>query len=336
MKYVGEKDYEHGMQTKVGVLITNLGTPEAPTKKALRPYLKEFLSDPRVIETPKLIWQVILNGVILNTRPAKSAKSYKSVWTDSGSPLYDIAKKQQAQLAKALPNLVVGLAMRYGNPSIESQLIKMRDQGVRKILIFPMYPQYCAATTASTFDKVAQVLTKWRWIPEVRFINEYYQDELYIEALANSIKAFRKEHGTPDLTLFSYHGIPKAYLDKGDPYHCFCHATTRLVKEHLALTDNDVMTTFQSRFGPAQWLRPYTDEVLKELPGKGIKNIHIIAPAFSADCLETIEEIDQENREYFMESGGESYNYIPCLNDSEDHIKLFTKLIKQHTQGWDY
>jgi ferrochelatase len=336
MKYVGEKDYEHGMQAKVGVLITNLGTPEAPTKKALRPYLKEFLSDPRVIETPKLIWQVILNGVILNTRPAKSAKSYKSVWTDSGSPLYDIAKKQQAQLAKALPNLVVGLAMRYGNPSIESQLIKMRDQGVRKILIFPMYPQYCAATTASTFDKVAQVLTKWRWIPEVRFINEYYQDELYIEALANSIKAFRKEHGTPDLTLFSYHGIPKAYLDKGDPYHCFCHATTRLVKEHLALTDNDVMTTFQSRFGPAQWLRPYTDEVLKELPGKGIKNIHIIAPAFSADCLETIEEIDQENREYFMESGGESYNYIPCLNDSEDHIKLFTKLIKQHTQGWDY
>ena len=336
MKYVGEKDYEHGMQAKVGVLITNLGTPEAPTKKALRPYLKEFLSDPRVIETPKLIWQVILNGVILNTRPAKSAKSYKSVWTDSGSPLYDIAKKQQAQLAKALPNLVVGLAMRYGNPSIESQLIKMRDQGVRKILIFPMYPQYCAATTASTFDKVAQVLTKWRWIPEVRFINEYYQDELYVEALANSIKAFRKEHGTPDLTLFSYHGIPKAYLDKGDPYHCFCHATTRLVKEHLALTDNDVMTTFQSRFGPAQWLRPYTDEVLKELPGKGIKNIHIIAPAFSADCLETIEEIDQENREYFMESGGESYNYIPCLNDSEDHIKLFTKLIKQHTQGWDY
>ncbi|MGY8861285.1 MAG: ferrochelatase [Pseudomonadales bacterium] len=336
MKYVGEKDYEHGMQAKVGVLITNLGTPEAPTKKALRPYLKEFLSDPRVIETPKLIWQVILNGVILNTRPAKSAKSYKSVWTDSGSPLYDIAKKQQAQLAKALPNLVVGLAMRYGNPSIESQLIKMRDQGVRKILIFPMYPQYCAATTASTFDKVAQVLTKWRWIPEVRFINEYYQDELYVEALANSIKAFRKEHGTPDLTVFSYHGIPKAYLDKGDPYHCFCHATTRLVKEHLALTDSDVMTTFQSRFGPAQWLRPYTDEVLKELPGKGVKNIHIIAPAFSADCLETIEEIDQENREYFMESGGESYNYIPCLNDSEDHIKLFTKLIKQHTQGWDY
>ena len=334
MKYVGEKDYEHGMQAKVGVLITNLGTPEAPTKKALRPYLKEFLSDPRVIETPKLIWQVILNGVILNTRPAKSAKSYKSVWTDSGSPLYDIAKKQQAQLAKALPNLVVGLAMRYGNPSIESQLIKMRAQGVRKI--FPMYPQYCAATTASTFDKVAQVLTKWRWIPEVRFINEYYQDELYIEALANSIKAFRKKHGTPDLTLFSYHGIPKAYLDKGDPYHCFCHATTRLVKEHLALTDNDVMTTFQSRFGPAQWLRPYTDEVLKELPGKGIKSIHIIAPAFSADCLETIEEIDQENREYFMKSGGESYNYIPCLNDSEDHIKLFTKLIKQHTQGWNY
>ena len=215
MKYVGEKDYVHGMEAKVGVLITNLGTPDAPTKKALRPYLKEFLSDPRVIEIPKLIWQIILNVIILNTRPAKSAKAYKSVWTDNGSPLFDIAKKQQLELAKALPNLVVGLAMRYGNPSIESQLIKMRDQGVRKILIFPLYPQYCAATTASTFDKVSQVLTKWRWIPEVRFINEYYQDELYVEALAKSIVEFRKLHGKPDLTLFSYHGVPKEYLDKG-------------------------------------------------------------------------------------------------------------------------
>ena len=336
MKYVGEKDYEHGMDTQVGVLITNLGTPDAPTKKALRPYLKEFLSDPRVIETPKLIWQIILNGIILNTRPAKSAKAYQTVWTDNGSPLFDIVKKQQAELAKALPNLVVGLAMRYGNPSIESQLIKMRDQGVRKILIFPMYPQYCAATTASTFDKVAQVLTKWRWIPEVRFINEYYQDKLYVAALANSIKAFQKVHGKPDLTLFSYHGIPQAYLDKGDPYHCFCRATTRLVKEHMQLTDDDVMTSFQSRFGPAQWLQPYTDEILKGLPAKGIKKVHVIAPAFSADCLETIEEIDVENRAYFIESGGESYNYIPCLNDGKDQINLFTKLIKQHTQGWDY
>jgi ferrochelatase len=179
------------------------------------------------------------------------------------------------------------------------------------------------------------VLTKWRWIPEVRFINEYYQDDLYIKALANSIKAFREQHGEPELTVFSYHGIPKAYLDKGDPYHCFCRATTRLVKEHLNLKDEDVMTTFQSRFGPAEWLQPYTDLTLKELPGKGIKNVHIIAPAFSADCLETIEEIDEENRAYFMESGGETYGYIPCLNDSEEHISLFTKLIKQHTQGWD-
>ena len=336
MKYIGEKDYVHGMEAKVGVLITNLGTPDAPTKKALRPYLKEFLSDPRVIEIPKLIWQIILNVIILNTRPAKSAKAYKSVWTENGSPLFDIAKKQQFELAKALPNLVVGLAMRYGNPSIESQLIKMRDQGVRKILIFPLYPQYCAATTASTFDKVSQVLTKWRWIPEVRFINEYYQDELYVKALAKSIVEFRKLHGKPDLTLFSYHGVPKEYLDKGDPYHCFCHATTRLVKEHMQLADADVMTTFQSRFGPAEWLQPYTDEILKGLPAKGIKNVHIIAPAFSADCLETIEEIDEENRGYFMDNGGENYHYIPCLNDSQDHIKLFTKLIKQHTQGWEY
>jgi ferrochelatase len=334
MKYVGEKDYQHGMETNVGVLITNLGTPDAPTKKALRPYLKEFLSDPRVIETPKLIWQIILNGIILNVRPAKSAKAYETVWTENGSPLFDIAKKQQAALKEALPNLVVGLAMRYGNPSIESELIRMRDQGVRKILIFPLYPQYCAATTASTFDKVTQVLNKWRWIPEVRFINDYYHDEKYIQALANSISDFQKQHGKPDLTLFSYHGIPKAYLDKGDPYHCFCRATTRLVKERLNLTDDDVMTTFQSRFGPAEWLQPYTDTTLKELPSKGVKNVHIIAPAFSADCLETIEEIGEENREYFMESGGETYRYISCLNDKPEHIDLLAKLIQQHTQGW--
>ena len=334
MKYVGEKDYQHGMETNVGVLITNLGTPDAPTKKALRPYLKEFLSDPRVIETPKLIWQIILNGIILNVRPAKSAKAYETVWTENGSPLFDIAKKQQAALKEALPNLVVGLAMRYGNPSIESEVIRMRDQGVRKILIFPLYPQYSAATTASTFDKVTQVLNKWRWIPEVRFINDYYHDEKYIQALANSISDFQKQHGKPDLTLFSYHGIPKAYLDKGDPYHCFCRATTRLVKERLNLTDDDVMTTFQSRFGPAEWLQPYTDTTLKELPSKGVKNVHIIAPAFSADCLETIEEIGEENREYFMESGGETYRYIPCLNDKPEHIDLLAKLIQQHTQGW--
>lgn len=334
MKYIGEADYQHGSEEKIGILLANLGTPDAPTRQALRPYLKEFLSDTRVIETPKIVWQLILNLIVLNTRPAKSAEAYSEVWTDNGSPILDTSIKQMDKLKDLFPNYEFALGMRYGNPSLESALLELRDKGARKILVFPLYPQYSAATTASTFDKVTSILQTWRWIPEVRFVNNYFEEPEYIKAIANSITQARKEHGVPDLTVFSYHGVPKEYLVKGDPYHCFCHKTTRLVKEKLNLSNDDVMTTFQSRFGPAEWLKPYTDETMKSLPGKGIKNIHVLCPGFSADCLETIEEIDGENREYFEENGGEKFVYIPCLNDSKDSIKALSAVIKKHTTNW--
>ena len=224
--------------------------------------------------------------------------------------------------------------MRYGNPSIKEALLKLQKQQVRRLLVLPMYPQYCAATTGSTFDEVTNVLQKWRWIPEMRFINQYFEEKNYIEALSNSIKSFWKKTSKPQKIIFSYHGIPKRYLTNGDPYHCFCLKTTRLVKEHMGLSDDEIMTTFQSRFGREEWLKPYTSETLKELPKQGIKNIHIISPGFSSDCLETLEELEEENKEYFMESGGENYHYIPCLNDHDDHIDVFVNLIKKHTQGW--
>ena len=338
VKYIGEKDYEHGSKEKIGVLITNLGTPDAPNKKELKVYLNQFLSDPRVIELPKILWQIILKLVILQIRPSKSAEAYKQIWTDKGSPLLDIANRQlnkiQSSFSSKNENIVFEVGMRYGNPSIPNALLKLQKKQVRRLLVLPMYPQYCAATTGSTFDEVTNVLQKWRWIPEMRFINQYFEEKNYIEALSNSIKSFWKKTSKPQKIIFSYHGIPKRYLTNGDPYHCFCLKTTRLVKEYMGLSDDEIMTTFQSRFGREEWLKPYTSETLKELPKQGIKNIHIISPGFSSDCLETLEELEEENKEYFMESGGENYHYIPCLNDHDDHIDVFVNLIKKHTQGW--
>ena len=338
VKYIGEKDYEHGSKEKIGVLITNLGTPDAPNKKELKVYLNQFLSDPRVIELPKILWQILLKLVILQIRPSKSAEAYKQIWTDKGSPLLDIANRQlnkiQSSFSSKNENIVFEVGMRYGNPSIPDALLKLQKKQVRRLLVLPMYPQYCAATTGSTFDEVTNVLQKWRWIPEMRFINQYFEEKNYIEALSNSIKSFWKKTSKPQKIIFSYHGIPKRYLTNGDPYHCFCLKTTRLVKENMGLSDDEIMTTFQSRFGREEWLKPYTSETLKELPKQGIKNIHIISPGFSSDCLETLEELEEENKEYFMESGGENYHYIPCLNDHDDHIDVFVNLIKKHTQGW--
>ena len=338
VKYIGEKDYEHGSKEKIGVLITNLGTPDAPNKKQLKVYLNQFLSDPRVIELPKILWQIILKLVILQIRPSKSAEAYKQIWTDKGSPLLDIANRQlnkiQSSFSSKNENIVFEVGMRYGNPSIPDALLKLQKKQVRRLLVLPMYPQYCAATTGSTFDEVTNVLQKWRWIPEMRFINQYFEEKNYIVALSNSIKSFWEKTSKPQKIIFSYHGIPKRYLTNGDPYHCFCLKTTRLVKEYMGLSDDEIMTTFQSRFGREEWLKPYTSETLKELPKQGIKNIHIISPGFSSDCLETLEELEEENKEYFMESGGENYHYIPCLNDHDDHIDVFVNLIKKHTQGW--
>ncbi|WP_113907949.1 ferrochelatase [Aliidiomarina celeris] len=339
MKYLGRTNFQHGERGKIGVLLLNLGTPDAPTTPALRRYLGQFLADPRVVEVPRLLWRVILHGVILRIRPARSAKAYASVWTNDGSPLLTHTKAQTAGVRATLEakwgaDVEVDFAMRYGNPSVSSAIERLLEKGVRKLLVFPLYPQYSGSTTASTFDAVAEDFRSRRWLPDLRFISHYHDHQGYIKAVANSIRAHQAEHGIPDKLVFSYHGVPKRYLLRGDPYHCECYKTTRLVAEELGLSKEQYMTTFQSRFGREEWLTPYTDETLKALPGQGVKSLQVVCPGFSSDCLETIEEIDEENREYFMEAGGEQFSYIECLNASEPHIEVLTEIIEENLQGW--
>ena len=339
MKYTGTDNFDHQQPARVGVLITNLGTPEAPTKQALRPYLKQFLSDPRVVEVPRLLWWFILNGVILNIRPRRSAEAYKGVWSDQGSPLMVHTQQQAEALGKSLEKIygedvIVDFAMRYGEPSMASVLQSMLDRGVRKLLVMPLYPQYSGPTTGSTFDALAEDFTRRRWIPQLRFVGDYCDHPAYIAALAASIQAYRAEHGEADKLIFSYHGTPRRYLDQGDPYHCQCLKTTRLVAEMLGLGEEQYSTCFQSRFGREEWLQPYTDETLKGLPEQGVKSVQVICPGFSADCLETLEEIGEENRDYFMEAGGESFGYIPCLNSAPEHVEALTRLAVENLRGW--
>ena len=339
MNYRGLTQFHHAQEDKVGVLITNLGTPSAPTAGALKPYLKQFLSDPRVVEVPRLIWWFILNGIILNTRPKKSAEAYKTIWTERGSPLAlyteSQAQKLQTQLtADAHGKVIVEWAMRYGEPSISNGIQSLQEQGATRLLILPLYPQYAGATSGSTFDAVAEDLTQRRWVPELRFINQYTDFMPYIDAVAARIAQFWSTHGRPEKLVFSYHGIPERYLTNGDPYPCQCHKTSRLIAEKLKLPKEMWMTSFQSRFGKEPWVKPYTDDTLKALPGKGVKNVHVVCPGFSSDCLETIEEIGVENRDYFLEAGGENYHYIPALNDDDDHINVLASLVLQNINGW--
>jgi ferrochelatase len=317
-------------ESKVGILLANLGTPDEPTAPAVRRYLAEFLSDPRVIEVPRLLWLLILHGIILRIRPKKSAALYKSVWTSEGSPLLAISRQQQAAIQEQLKDVAsIKLGMRYGNPSIASALRELQKEAVRKIIVLPLYPQYASPTTGSTFDAVANELKSWRWVPELHFINNYCDEPLYIEALSNSLSEHMEQYGKPQKIIFSYHGMPKRYLLSGDPYYCLCQKTTRLVQEKLALDKTDCITSFQSRFGREEWLKPYTDETLESLPREGIKNIAIISPAFSADCLETLEELAVENRQAFLNAGGEHYHYVTALNDREDHIRMLVDKIKR-------
>ncbi len=336
-RFVGQDESIH-QQTreqspkKIGVLLTNLGTPDAPTTSALKRYLREFLSDPRVVEIPRLVWLVILHGIILRVRPAKSAKLYQSIWTDQGSPLMVHSLAQKNKVAEKLTaqygeHVLVDVAMRYGKPSIKHALQKFQQAAVSKIVILPLYPQYAGPTTASTFDAVVKEVQQWRWIPSINFISSYHDQADYIQALANSITEHIAEHGKPDKLVLSYHGMPELFLKNGDPYYCFCHKTTRLLAENLGLNEDDFVMTFQSRFGKAEWLKPYTDATLAELAKAGNKHVAIISPAFSADCLETLEELVAENREVFIEAGGDVYHYIACLNDRDDHINAITKLI---------
>ena len=330
MKFVGEEDFKHQNRQKTGVLICNLGTPETYKTKDVRRFLRQFLSDGRVIEIPKIIWWFILNGIILTLRPSKSAKLYKSVWTKEGSPLLVLSKKLTEKLKTSVgDSCEVELAMRYGNPSMESALMSLKNKNCRKLIVIPMFPQYSGTTTGSIFDEVARVLSKWRWVPSLSFVNSYHDHPEYINALADSLSSHIKNN-SPQKIIFTYHGIPKRNFDLGDPYQCYCQKTTRLVAEKLNLEDDTYITTFQSRFGPAEWLKPYTSDTMGELPLQEVKNVLVVAPAFSVDCLETIEEIDQENKEIFLKAGGEKFTYAPCLNDSSGQVNLLKAIIDKH------
>jgi len=318
---------------KTGVLIVNLGTPDSTTWLDVRKYLKEFLSDRRVIEVNPIIWQVILNLFILTLRPSKSARAYKKIWfkETNESPLLYYTRSQAEKLKDKISNknVVIDFAMRYGNPSIKSRLSLMKKEGCENIIILPLYPQYAAATTATVCDEVYRSLMKMRWQPSLQIIPHYESEPEYINALVQSIKEkIKKIDWTPDMIMISYHGIPKSYFDKGDPYQCYCQKTSRLIREKFS--DIEIKTTFQSRFGPREWLKPYTDKTLENLPGQGVKNILVICPGFASDCVETLEEINIEGKKSFIKNGGKNFDLIPCLNDSSNHIKLFETLIKRY------
>jgi ferrochelatase len=324
---------------KIGVLLLNLGTPDATDYWSVRRYLHEFLSDPRVIETPKLIWWPLLNFVILSFRPQKSGKNYKAIWDEerNESPLRVITRAQTEALAARLEGdgVVVDYAMRYGNPSTASVLERMQKAGCQKILLVPLYPQYSATTTATANDKAFDALKTMRWQPAVRTAPAYFEDSKYIETLGNSIRdGVAALDFEPDLIITSYHGMPVEYLQRGDPYHCQCYKTTRLVSEYLGWEKGRIMVTFQSRFGPTKWLEPYTDTTLAALPGKGIKRVAILAPAFSADCIETLEEIAIGGKETFLHAGGEKFAYIPCLNDSPGGMEMIEAMVRRELAGW--
>ena len=318
---------------KTGVLLINLGTPDSTSWLDIRKYLKEFLSDNRVIEVNPIIWQIILNLFILTFRPSKTAKAYKEIWmkNENKSPLRFFTEMQAEKLNKKIGDekIIVDFAMRYGNPSIKSKIESMHKNGCEKIIIFPLYPQYASPTTATVCDEVFRVLMKMRWQPAIQIIPHYESEPLYVKAIVNSIQKKLKEiNWDPDIIIASYHGIPKKYFEKGDPYHCYCQKTTRLISEKLKQIK--IMTTFQSRFGPQEWLQPYTDKTLENLPKEGIKNVLVISPGFASDCVETLEEISIQGKESFLKSGGERFEFVPCLNDNDDHINLLEYLVKKN------
>lgn len=335
-------DHPKVKPAKVGVLLANLGTPDATDYWSMRRYLGEFLSDKRVVDYSAWIWQPLLQLVILTKRPFSSGAAYKSIWNeeDNESPLLTITKKQTAAMKKQLEGIygddvVVDYCMRYGNPSTESKVKGMIDAGCQKILFFPLYPHYAGATSATANDQFFRVLMKEKWQPIARIVEPYFEDAAYIDALAQSIEtAYAAADTKPDVLVCSYHGVPQRYLREGDPYHCQCQKTTRLLKERLGWNDTQIITTFQSRFGPEEWLQPYTVEEVARLAEKGQTNIAVCAPAFSADCIETLEEINEEIKESFEHAGGEHFTYIPCLNDNDAHIDALSGIVQRNLRGW--
>ena len=338
--FYGDREFDHASSEKIGVLLCNLGTPEYPTAKSVRKYLAEFLSDPRVVELPRSVWLPILHGIVLRLRPRRSAKAYAEIWTPDGSPLMAISTRLSRALQTSIDNILperveIALAMRYGTPSIAQGLQPLRAANARNILVLPLYPQYAGATTGSLIDAISKELTTWRWVPSLRFINSYHANQNYIDALARSVTNFRAEHGASDHLLMSFHGTPKDSLLRGDPYHCECQVTARLLAEGLGMGSEEWTLAFQSRFGWNEWLQPYTEASLRSLAQQGAKVVDVICPGFPVDCLETLEEIAIRYAKAFKAAGGESLRYIPALNDGADHADTMIQLILSNISGWE-
>ena len=339
MPFLAEPAYAHGTPARTAILLINLGTPEAPTRAAVRRYLKEFLFDPRVVEIPRPLWWLILNGIILNLRPAKSAAKYAQIWNRDGSPLMAHTERQAKLLRGYLGEqgqsaLVVAFAMRYGEPSIASVLARLHRQRCERILILPLYPQYAASTTASALDAISDCLRRTRNIPELRMVKHFHDHPAYIAALAESVRKHWGLHGKPDKLLMSFHGLPRYTLERGDPYHCECQKTARLLAESLTLAPEQYQISFQSRFGRAEWLQPYTAATLAQWGHEGMRRVDVICPGFVADCLETLEEISMEGRAEFLQAGGKEFHTIPCLNENDAWIRALAQIALEHVRGW--
>lgn len=338
MPFKTEPPFKHGQAARTAVLLCNLGTPDEPTAPALRRYLAEFLGDQRVVEIPRFVWMLILHGIILRVRPKKSAAKYAGIWMPEGSPLKVWTERQATLLRGYLGErghqVTVRYAMRYGNPSIASVMDELKAEGVTRVLVLPAYPQFSATTTASVVDGVMNWAAQVRNLPELRFINRYHDHAGYINALAKTIRAHWMAHGQSEQLVMSFHGVPERTLQLGDPYHCECHKTARLLAEQLGLPKDRYKVTFQSRFGKAKWLEPYTEPTLIELAQQGLKSVDVVCPGFTSDCLETLEEINMEAREAFLHAGGQSFQYIPCLNDHPEWIRALSDVAEQHLQGW--
>ncbi len=320
---------------RVAVLLVNLGTPEAPTPSAVRRYLAEFLSDRRVVETPRWLWWPILYGLILRVRPRRSAHAYAKIWTAQGSPLLVYSRALAAKLAQALgPDVHVELAMRYGEPSVRDAMRRLHEQGFRNVLVLPLYPQYAAPTTASVFDAVSDAARRLRWLPALRFVNDYHDDPLYIDALAHDVSAHWQRNGRANRLMLSFHGLPQRCIDAGDPYLDQCRRTADLLRQRLDLEDDRLIVSFQSRVGVEKWIAPYTEQLLARWPAEGIRDIDVLCPGFAVDCLETLEEIALRDRDLFVAAGGASLRYIPALNDGDAQVNLLTTLVRRHIQGW--
>ncbi|MBE0613731.1 MAG: ferrochelatase [Burkholderiales bacterium] len=339
MQSLPEPSHTHGTPERTAILLINLGTPEAPTRAAVRRYLKEFLSDPRVVEIPRLVWWLILNGVILNLRPAKSAAKYAQIWGQEGSPLR-VHTERQAKLLRGLlgaqghPALVVDFAMRYGSPSIASVLARLKQQRCERILVLPLYPQYAASTTATAFDAVSDYFRRTRNIPELRMVKHFHDHPAYIAALAEGVRKHWALNGRPDRLLMSFHGLPRFTLERGDPYHCECQKTGRLLADALDLTPAQWQLSFQSRFGRTEWLQPYTAATLAQWGKQGVRRVDVVCPGFVADCLETLEEIGMEGKTEFLKAGGKEFHAIPCLNESDAWIEALAQITLNHAGNW--